>query len=127
MCLIDKKQFRVAEQDIPIFKVVLDGHFSPLKNTRLFRVNYITNTVQFARDTLEEYQPRNDSGYVFDINYYHALTSRKRAEEFLKNISQYYLSTDKLTIVEGYIPPFTRYAIDVNGNYICARRMILNI
>lgn len=127
MCLIDKKQFRVAEQNIPVFKIVLDGHFSPLRITRLFRVNYITDTVQFAGDTLEEYRTvRNDNGYVFDINYYHALTSRKRAEEFLKNISPYFLPTDKLTIVEGYIPEGTRYAINESEN-ICARKMILNI
>ena len=127
MCLIDKKQFRVAEQDIPIFKVVLDGHFSPLKNTRLFRVNYITNTIQFEGDTLEKYYTVNNSNsYMFGINYYHALTSRKRAEEFLENISSLYLSTDKLTIVEGYIPEGTRYAINESGN-ICARKIILNI
>ena len=127
MCLIDKKQFRVAERDIPVFKVVLDGHFSPLRITRLFRVNYITNTVQFAGDILEEYRTViNDSCYVFDINYYHALTSRKRAEEFLEHISLYYLPTDILTIVEGYIPEGTRYAINESGN-ICARKMILNL
>lgn len=127
MCLIDKKQFRIAEQDIPVFKVVFNGHFSPLKNTRLFRVNYITNTVQFEGDTLEEYRTvNNNSGYTFGINYYHALISRKRAKEFLENISPYYISTDKLTIVEGYIPEGTRYAINESEN-ICARKMILNI
>lgn len=127
MCLIDKKQFRVAEQDIPIFKVVLNKHFSPLKNTRLFRINYITNTVQFEGNTLEKYYIiNNNGGYMFSINYYHALTSRKRAEKFLENISPYYISTDKLTIIEGYIPEGTRYAINESEN-ICARKMILNL
>ena len=72
MCLIDKKQFRVAEQNIPVFKVILDGHFSPLKNTRLFRVNYITNTVQFTKDMSNSFDTASSlvNGSVKDLTNY---------------------------------------------------------
>ena len=33
MCLIDKKQFRIAEKDIPIFKVVYKKKYSPFRKT----------------------------------------------------------------------------------------------
>ena len=130
MCLIDKKQFRIAEKDIPIFKVVFKKKYSPFRRTLLYKINYVSETVNekpyspLKIDSIFEKQ--YNGGYYFDYNYFFALTTKEAAEEFIKNLHNTNWYQD-YSIVTGYIPEGTRYAIEESSGYICARKMILNL
>lgn len=122
MCLIDKKQFRIAEKDIPIFKVVYKKKYSPFRETPLF---YHNETEGEANPSLTK-----EGRYEFGSGYFHAFTTQKYAKEFIKFFqeqTQPNIFKNTLSIVTGYIPEGTRYAIDIYCRNICARKMILNL
>lgn len=123
MCLIDKKQFRIAEKDIPIFKVVYKKKYSPICRTLLFHHN--------ETDGLANSSLNNEGHYKFGLGYFHAFTTQECAEEFIHDLRgqmQSNVFENTLSIVTGYIPEGTRYAIDIyNCRNICARKMILNL
>jgi hypothetical protein len=114
MCLIDKKQFRIAEKDIPIFKVVFKKKYSPFRRTPLFHHN----------ETEGEANPSliKEGRYEFGPGYFHALTTKEAAEKMISGFWH-----ENCSIVTGYIPEGTRYAIEESSGYICARKMILNL
>lgn len=117
--LIDKKQFRVAEKNIPIFKIVFKKKYSPIQRTKLRKINCIS--------IYEDYPEKYCFGYKFDANFYHACITKEDAEELIKDFQmQSDIFQNNLSIVEGYIPEGTRYALDNCGN-ICARKIILNL
>lgn len=120
MCLIDKKQFRIAEKDIPIFKVVYKKKYSPFQRTLLWNINNVESG-NCCRST------NYFSGcisYWFDKGFYHACLSKEKAKDIIE-MSNYQKKED-YSIITGYIPEGTRYAQDNLGN-ICAKRMILNL
>ena len=114
MCLIDKKQFRVAEKDIPVFKVVYKKKYSPFMKTSLFRHN----------ETEGEANPNliKEGRYEFGLGYFFALINKEAAEKMISGFLH-----ESCSIVTGYIPEGTRYAIEESSGYICARKMILNL
>lgn len=123
MCLIDKKQFRIAEKDIPVFKVVYLKTLSPHMRFKLSQINEIS--------TEDEEEPilTKFGNYKFGRGWYHALTTKEDAEEFIEDLQRGMQSNtfkNTLSIVTGYIPEGIRYAMDECG-YICARKMILNL
>lgn len=140
MCLIDKKQFRCAEKDIPIFKVVIkcpDGKIiSPFLKTNLWRVNNITenytnkcNTPQVDLFICKAFYIK--VFYEFDEGFFHAFTNERVANHCaidLKNDRFYKENPDyEIIVITGYIPEGTRYALDILEKEICARKMILDI
>lgn len=132
MCLIDKKKYRWTEKDIPIWKVVrikfsLDGErafFSPYKNTLLTTINVVVD--EKKPSTLRMFFANLiPCSHEFSRGFFHAFTCCDDAVA-LKDFLEWYYN-EPCTIVKGYIPKNTRYAIDICNNNICARKMILNI
>ena len=124
MCLIDKKQFRIAEKDIPIFKVVYLKTLSPHMRVKLLHINEIT------AENEEEPIITKFGNYKFGRGWYHALLTKEDAEEFIEYLQkgmQSKVFEKTLSIVTGYIPEGTRYAIEESSGYICARKMILEL
>lgn len=128
MCLIDKKKVRVAEENIPIWKVVLKkedrNYYSPfLFENRLWRVNstnFKLMETSFLNPLYQEY----------GRGYFHAYLTEEHARYWLPKIQSqmaYKLLGHKshLEIISGYIPEGTRYAKE--DGEICAHKMILNI
>ncbi len=126
MCLVDNKRFRFTFKRIPVYKVVLFNKtisklLSPFQLTEI-------KQKMCGGFLFPEYNSIAEQ-FEFADGFIHACATRSDAQilafKLLRahNHDPYNL----VEIIEGYIPPFTRYAIDVNGNCICARRMILNI
>lgn len=127
MCLIDRKQFRCAEKDIPIFKMAIKlptGEIvSPLLRTRLWRVNNITEN--YINECNANRFPGISSSYKFSEGFFHAFTNEYTANQCAKYFEQ---NPDyEIIVVTEYIPKDTRYAMNIWETEICARRMILNI
>lgn len=124
MCLIDRKQFRVTEKRIPIYKVVQDEKYSPYQGTELHRIN---NPLS-GNCRLDTYNPFTQ--YIFEYGFYHACLDKECAIRLITTLIEYDLhygrTEGNYKVVTGYIPENTRYAIDHMGN-ICAKRMILNL
>lgn len=122
MCLYDKKKFRFIFKRIPIFKVVREpfedgAYYSPFRHTKLSRVNRIGLESRCSPHKILD-------GYEFKNGFYHACLTKGKAHILALSFVGDPVS---IKIVEGYIPAFTRYAIDIDNMSICARRMILNI
>jgi hypothetical protein len=128
MCLIDKKKVRVAEENIPIFKIALvkeDGqYYSPyLYRNRLWKVNSCDFTIvekSIMNPLYQQYGP----------GYFHAYLTEEYARYWLpqmQSLMSYNLLGHKshLEVISGYIPEGTRYAKE--DQEICAHKMILNI
>lgn len=128
MCLIDKKKVRVAEENIPIWKVVLkkkDGnYYSPfLFENRLWRVNstdFKLMETSFLNPLYQEY----------GRGYFHAFLTEEHARYWLPKIAcitnyRCFEFGGHFEVVSGYIPEGTRYAKE--DREICAHKMVLNI
>lgn len=137
MCLVDKKQFRCSDRKIPIWKVVLvdkGRYYAPYKGNRLYHLNQITeigDEHQLCNFPDIIYRIRRQKNwYIFESGFFHACTNKSAAESLVDSLnkagSSWYPSL-KHIVVEGYIPEDVRYALDLDGNGICARKMILNI
>jgi len=119
MCLVDTKQFRYAEHNIPIFKVVFKKKYSPFQRTLL-----LSNNSPISGNCTSDIIFENTKIYRFESGFYHACLSKEAAEDIIE-MSNYEKKED-YSIITGYIPEGTRYAQDNFGN-ICAKRMILNL
>lgn len=121
MCLYDKKRFRFTFKRIPVYKIVIahsDGKlYSPYIGVPITRV------MKPNKRWLPEKNDFTDD-YEFEGGFIHACLSESSAKKFIQNN---FLSKHNIRIIEGYIPAFTRYAIDQSDFTICARRMILDI
>lgn len=121
MCLIDTKQFRYAEQDIPIFKVVYNyknKYYLPFYPVKLWRINNFSYG--------KEKKLKGKSEYSFNDGFWHACISRKLCEKLIidvccKHTFDLHNSLNKFLIIDEYIPEGTRYAQDNFGN-ICAKK-----
>jgi hypothetical protein len=132
MCLIDKKKYRWTKEDIPIWKVVRikfspisREFFSPYKCTLLTTTNVVVD--EKKPSALRMFFANLVPGqYEFARGFFHAFTRYEDAvtlkDYFEDSYNGFY------TIVKGYIPKNTRYAISMYHPYeVCARKMILNI
>lgn len=128
MCLVDKKQFRCAEGNLPIYKVVrIDKNgivISPFRGIKLWRINNIAYHVNPYEIGIE--YVHKDKYYMYDSGFFHAFIDKNSANSLLKEFSDANPGI-KFKVVTGYIPEGTRYALNELLSEICARKMILNL
>ena len=126
MCLIDRKQFRVTDKNIPIYKVVENDKYSPYQGTKLHRINNPISGNCIFNIQSSFFLPQ----YIFEEGFYHAFIEKEVAEELIITLQGndrfFHRKVGNYKIVTGYIPADTRYAIDKKGE-ICAKRMILDL
>lgn len=132
MCLIDKKKYRWTKEDIPIWKVV-QIKLSPV--SREFLSPYKCTLLTTTNVVVDEKKPSAlrmffanlvSCQYEFGRGFFHAFT---RYEDAI-TLKDYFECSHNgfYTIVKGYIPKNTRYAISMdNPNEVCARKIVLNI
>lgn len=122
MCLYDKKRFRFTFKRIPIYKVVIRKDNDKLSSP--FSGAFITKEMKGNI----KYRPlKRNHFYIFGEGFIHACTTEKAAKILIEFLKTELYPEKNLHIIEGYIPAFTRYAINNSGGDICARRMILDI
>ena len=121
MCLIDNKRFRFTFKRIPVYKVFYkraDGKlYTPFRCTVVRKRMYGGRIEQPFKDALGE--------YFFGKGFIHACLNNDAAQHLIN--SSCFDDEERqqsLEIIEGYIPAFTRYALDVALDEICARRMV---
>lgn len=120
MCLIDKKRFRFT-----IFSKICYKTFIFNSNTRELRNMHMQDIRVESRILTPNSndEPEFESGaYKYTKGFIHAfyLQPFKTAAYLTLPTSDYIFYTFKCII-----PPFTRYAVDIFGKSICARRMII--
>lgn len=113
MCLATKQFFpRISFKRIPIYKIVYENPDT----------NELFTWVRFARLTSRAkgffFLPTKENGgdrykYIIEGGMIHAFSTMDWAKA---NCTYSY------KIIEGYIPPFTRYYVGISGD-ICAKRM----
>lgn len=122
MCLYDKKRFRFTFKRIPVYKVVIRKDNGKLSSP--FCGTFITKEMKGNI----KYRPfKQNHFYVFSKGFIHACTTEKVAKDLIEFLKRELYLEKNLCIIKGYIPAFTRYAINNAFGDICARRMILNI
>lgn len=128
MCLCDTKRFRFTFKRILVYKIALVDNTS---DTDVYLSPYIKTAMahrMMGRPIFRgaKYNDKNCL-YSFDAGFIHAYTSDLRAFSALIACNMA-LKTRNIkavcTIVEGYIPAFTRYALDNFDEEICAKRMV---
>lgn len=131
MCLLDTKRFRFTLKKIPVYKVVVerDTHYrSPYKS------GFISKCLPFIQKGITDNSPhyiKYYKCYEYGPGFVFAFTSKSIAE-----LRKFHLEAEDefnflnenteiahFVILEGYIPAFTRYAID-DRCQICAREMV---
>ena len=124
MCLVDNKRFRFTFKRIPVYKVVCessDGNlYTPFQCARIVKKMH-GNITEHPHEYIE-------NEYSFDNGFIHAYLNKDSTQYLIKDLDAWHPYGQK--IIEGYIPAFTRYAIDTCSPYplsvdsICARRMV---
>lgn len=109
MCLIDTKRFRFTFKRIPIVKIVINGNQSP----------YFHYVLKHNNFTLNGFPEKQKNQFVFGKGFFHAYELNACKKLYPK----WLLTKD----IQGYIPAFTRYAINNETGEICARRLILKL
>lgn len=125
MCLVDNKLFRFTFKRIPVYKVVYessDGRlYSPYQRTPI--------TKEMHGDVVMQPYEYDSNVYEFDRGFIHAYSNKHAAQCLIYDL----LGWKNHKIIEGYIPAFTRYAINICSPFsqlvgivgsICARRMV---
>jgi hypothetical protein len=128
MCLIDKKRFRFATENIPIYKVAIlyrENFFSPYYySNKLEKVN--TVNIEDKKPSIFVRMLDNFPGeYEFGRGFFHAFTSINMARIRAHMLNDWRKYT--FVVIKGYIPAGIRYAISLDETEICARQMILDI
>ena len=125
MCLVDNKLFRFTFKRIPVYKVVYessDGRlYSPYQCTPI--------TKEMHGNVVMQQHEYNSESYIFGNGFIHAYSNKHAAQCLIDDLWGW----KNHKIIEGYIPAFTRYAINIyspfpqlvgNVGSICARRMV---
>lgn len=129
MCVVDEKKFRISLKRIPIYKVVVDegdSYKSP------FHEQYFKKEFPIIQYPQQEGEPKYYPGYGFEFGrgFVFATCSLGAAFEIIHNLYAspgYFKEKHSYAILKGYIPAFTRYAIDTywHNIFICARKIVL--
>lgn len=129
MCVVDEKKFRISLKRIPVYKVVLDEgdtYKSPFHNQCFKKEFPITQHPQ------QEGEPKYYPGYGFEFGKGFVFATRSLADslkiiQYCHTMSTYSGKKHSCVILEGYIPVFTRYAVNTLRNvpHICARKIVL--
>ena len=122
MCLVDNKLFRFTFKRIPVYKVVYessDGRlYSPYQRTPI--------TKEMQGNVVMKPHEYDSNVYAFDRGFIHAYSNKHGAQCLIDDLWGW----RNHKIIEGYIPAFTRYAINTCLQYpnlvdsVCARRMV---
>lgn len=133
MCLFDTRRFRFTLKKIPVYKVVVERdtcYRTP------YKCGFISKDLPFIQESSTNDSPihdKRDGTYEYGSGFVFACISEKEAKEVKGNVEfedegNFYMGqTTELAhfvILEGYIPAFTRYAIDPPEGAICARKMV---
>ena len=142
MCLVDNKRFRFTFKPIKVYKIVAikretNEILSPFKFTPLHRFNF---TLSGSPIKLKKVKPFDHYYYEFNGGFFHSCKNITTADcvrqdavlsYAINNIFPIqippYAKDYDFVVITGWIPPFTRYATDLQGSCICSRCLILNI
>ena len=132
MCVLDTRRFRFTLKKIPVYKVVVerDTHYrSPYKG------GFISKGLPFIQKGITNNSPyyiKYYKYYEYGPGFVFAFASKSMAElrKFRLEVEDEFnffnenIEMHHFVILEGYIPAFTRYAIDSSKTEICARKMV---
>ena len=122
MCLVDNKKFRISTKPIKVYKMVLEFEhskriMSPYKDSPLHKG---LNFAGFGQPIDQSYTVNKEkiNAFSFGAGFIHAYEKLKDANDTARrnNIITMICSGYSYRVVECYIHPFTRYAIEHDYN-----------